>query len=71
MSELKAKRKPKYESPVVVPFGELARGTGYCAAGSGAIGDYCTAGTLAGTACTAGTGAVTACTAGTAQLLTP
>ena len=59
------KGKPKYESPTVVPLGELAQGTGYCAAGSNTPGDYCTAGTVAGSACTAGTAAPAACTAGT------
>ncbi len=65
MSDKKARRKPKYKSPVVVPLGELSRGIGYCAAGSHASPGYCSAGPGAATACTAGITATTACTAGT------
>jgi hypothetical protein len=64
MLKQEAKGKPKYESPAVVPLGEMAQGTGYCAPGSNAADSYCTAGTVAGTACTAGTGAPAACTHG-------
>jgi hypothetical protein len=73
MSEQVAPKKA-YQKPIVMDLGEVARGSGYCAAGSSpAVGyceaggsalEYCTAGTNAGTACTAGTGAVTACTEG-------
>lgn len=60
------KHRPPYETPVVVPLGGLARGTGYCAPGSAADVGYCTAGTAAASACTAGGIAVeAACTAGT------
>ena len=76
MSKKNASKKPKYESPTVVPLGELAQGSGYCRAGSHpSTGDctggimalsYCTdAGVNAGTACTAGPAAPTDCTAGT------
>lgn len=53
MSEQKLKRKPRYETPTVVPLGKLARAAGACVAGSGDATD-CTAGGLAQNACTAG-----------------
>jgi hypothetical protein len=77
MSDHNAKGKPKYESPVIVPLGEMARGAGAeCAAGSNAVGNcragnsanpgYCQAGTIANPGyCTAGITASTACTDGT------
>ncbi|CAK0759793.1 conserved hypothetical protein [Gammaproteobacteria bacterium] len=43
----------KYESPVIVSLGEMAKGMGSCLAGSGDKGD-CTMGGLADNACTAG-----------------
>jgi hypothetical protein len=74
MSE-QAVPKNAYQSPIVMDLGRLARGSGYCAAGSSpatdyceagilASGGYCTAGTFPGTACTEGISASTACTAG-------
>ncbi|MBL0226567.1 MAG: hypothetical protein IPQ16_13650 [Geobacteraceae bacterium] len=65
MSDVNQRNKPVYETPTVIALGGLARGTGYCAAGSGATDDYCTAGLAAGTACTEGGLAPAACTAGT------
>jgi len=66
MSENENRTKPKYEAPVVVALGGLAKGTGYCAPGSSADDGYCTAGIAAASACTAGGVAGTAaCTAGT------
>ena len=56
--------KLKYETPTIVVLGELARGVGYCAAGSGPGEGYCTAGNLPFTACTAGGAAPAACTGG-------
>jgi hypothetical protein len=53
MSDQFPKNKPKYETPPVVPLGELARAAGACTAGSGDTVD-CTAGGLANNACTAG-----------------
>ena len=53
MSDKKIKRNPKYETPTVVPLGELARAAGDCVAGSGDVA-ACTAGGLAQIACTAG-----------------
>jgi len=67
MSNQNVIEKPKYEPPIVVPLGEIARGSGACTTGSGDT-DTCTAGGLALTACTAGTAALGACTGGTANL---
>jgi hypothetical protein len=60
--------KPKYESPTVVPLGELARGAGACAGGSGDV-DTCTsnggiANTIASTCTTTGVLATSTCTNG-------
>jgi hypothetical protein len=38
MPDQNAKGKPKYESPILVPLGGLARGSGACTAGSGYVG---------------------------------
>lgn len=64
MSDKNAKGKSKYESPVLVPLGEMAKGSGYCRTGSGASDGDCTSGGSAASYCTAGTSAGTACTAG-------
>ena len=53
MSDQKAKGKSKYETPILVPLGEMARGSGACTPGSGDSG-ACTSGGLANIACTAG-----------------
>ena len=45
--------KPKYEPPVVVSLGELARCSGFCITGS-ANRDGCTNGLTAGISCTRG-----------------
>jgi hypothetical protein len=65
MSDQNKKTKPKYESPTVVPLGDLASGSGACTAGSGDSG-ACTAGGLAST-CTAGPIATVGCTTGGAK----
>lgn len=77
MSDQNIKGKSKYESPILVPLGEMAKGTGalceagssadvYCKAGGTAVSGspgYCQAGTVAHPGyCTAGTDASTACT---------
>ena len=62
MSNRKSREKPKYETPTLVPLGNLAQGTGYCSAGSNASLGYCSAGYAAQAACTAGTLAGAACT---------
>ncbi len=67
MSDNEKKPKPKYEAPVVVPLGELARGAGDCSRGSADTGD-CTAGFAALGACTAGPVATLGCTAGGAKI---
>ncbi|MBP1731110.1 MAG: hypothetical protein H6Q55_1539 [Deltaproteobacteria bacterium] len=66
MSKKDERTKPKYEAPIVVPLGDLARGAGACTAGSGDT-DTCTDGGLALTACTNGTAATAACTSGGAN----
>ena len=53
MSDQNSKKNPRYETPTVVPLGELASAAGACSAGSGDVVD-CTAGGLAKNACTAG-----------------
>lgn len=63
MSKKDERTKPKYEAPILVPLGEMAKGSGACSAGSGDTGS-CTAGGAALIACTAG-GAAATCTAGT------
>jgi len=56
--------KSKYESPVLVPLGEMAKGSGACVAGVSDVVD-CTAGTAALNNCTdAGVAALVACSAG-------
>ena len=66
MMDDKKKAKRKYKTPIIVDLGGLARGIGYCAAGSSADPGYCTAGFAAASACTGGATAITAaCTGGT------
>ena len=67
MSEKDVKGKSKYESPVLVPLGEVAKGSGACTPGSAGTGAACTAGGAVGVNpinCTAGSNATDACTAG-------
>jgi len=65
----------KYESPILVPLGEMAKGSGGacvagstdavdCTAGTAAYNNCTDAGVAALVACTAGNSALTACTAG-------
>lgn len=59
----------KYESPVITPLGELAKGSGVCTAGSGVVPPACTPGgaDTVGLACICGPSPVSAfvdCTAG-------
>ena len=42
------KGKSKYESPVLVPLGELARGSGACGGGSSVIAPSCSPGSFVG-----------------------
>jgi len=70
MSEQNAKGKLKYESPILVPLGEMAKGAGSdCTAGSHAVGNCTSSGSTANNGyCTAGTiasGAAGYCSAGT------
>jgi len=69
-----AEGKPRYESPTIVPLGEMAKGSGVCSAGSSVVGGVkwgdigtCAVGpcVLPGiTDCTAGGSASQDCTAG-------
>ena len=68
MSDKNTGRKLKYEAPVMIPLGTLARGLGYCSTGSGASDGYCEPGAAAAAYCTAGIAAGTACTQGGAAL---
>jgi hypothetical protein len=62
--------KPRYESPILIDLGDMAKGKGsYCAPGPLDTGTYCTAGGSNPLACTAGTAAFNACTEGTAAQL--
>jgi hypothetical protein len=63
MSDNEKRTKPKYEVPIIIPLGEMAKGSGACSGGYLDT-DTCTAGPLAQTACTAGTVAHDGCTAG-------
>jgi hypothetical protein len=79
MSDQNARGKPKYESPVLVPLGELAKGSGICVIGSSVSGvdsgpggpPVCSTGPSVGTGgpyCAAGpstSGIPGYCTAGT------
>jgi len=71
-------RMSKYESPVLVPLGEMAKGSGACTGGTSVVTPACapgaadaatldcTAGPTATRDCTAGLSALRDCTAGTA-----
>ena len=63
MSDKNARKKPKYEKPILISLGDMATGSGACTTGSGDT-VTCTAGGLAGIACTAGTAAQVGCSAG-------
>ena len=52
-NEFSNKCKPAYEAPVVMPPGDLARGSGYCETGS-ANREGCTNGIIAANSCTRG-----------------
>jgi hypothetical protein len=68
MSEKNPKRKSKYESPIVAPLGEIAKGSGVCSAGSSVAPAACVPGgaDTVGLACTCGPSPVgpTDCSAG-------
>ena len=65
MSYNEKRVKPKYESPILVPLGEMARGSGVCGAGSAVAGGvpWGDVGTCAVGACVQ-PGPITDCTAG-------
>ena len=68
MSDNEKRTKPKYETPIVVDLGELARGAGACTGGSGDA-DTCTssggiANAGANTCTTTGSLATGTCTGG-------
>lgn len=61
--------KPRYEPPTLVPLGELAKGSGVCATGSG-VGADCTIGSAAdGALCFTGGNATTNCFTGGGDVL--
>jgi hypothetical protein len=68
MSNQNAREKAKYESPILVPLGEMAKGSGVCTAGSSVVAPACFPGAAdGGSACLAGGApavATTDCTAG-------
>ena len=64
MQDNEKRTKPKYETPVVVPLGGLARGIGYCTSGSNPDG-YCSSGTTATGYCSDGAAAGGYCSTGT------
>jgi hypothetical protein len=69
MSNRNAKGKAKYESPILVPLGEMAKGSGVCTTGSSVAFPACSAGSshTGGVSCSTGSGfggAVIDCTAG-------
>ncbi len=70
MSSQNAKGKSKYESPILVPLGEMAKGSGLCEAGSSVAPVACSPGAADTGAldCTAGSTATRDCTAGTAAV---
>jgi len=64
MSENENRTKPKYEAPVVVALGGLAKGTGSCANGSNPD-DSCGSGFSASTSCGNGVAPGSSCGTGT------
>ena len=67
MPDKDGRTKPKYEPPTLVPLGELAKGSGDCAAGS-SVGTDCTVGGTAAGICVSGTGATGTCVGGSADV---
>lgn len=65
MPEKDESKKPMYETPIVVPLGELAKGSGDCFSGASDTA-FCTTGGLATTDCITGGANVVACTTGAA-----
>jgi hypothetical protein len=68
MSDNEKRTKPKYEAPIIVPLGGLARGIGlYCTDGSSPAGtdSYCESGTFATGYCHNGSAAGGYCSTGT------
>jgi hypothetical protein len=60
MSDQNAGGKSKYESPILVPLGEMAKGSGLCGTGSSALG-----GVYGSETCSTGTSPVDYCSPGT------
>ena len=65
MSDNEKRTKLKYETPVVVPLGGLARGTGSCADGSNPGDSSCGSGFSAYSSCGNGVAPGTSCGTGT------
>jgi hypothetical protein len=70
MSDQNVKGKSKYESPILVRLGEMAKGSGACTVGSSVVAPACSPGAADAAVldCTAGLTATRDCTAGTASL---
>jgi hypothetical protein len=76
MTKTYNKEKLVYASPILIPLGALAKGSGQCTAGSAVIpheecvntGTDCTAGATATNDCTAGPTACRDCSSGTAAV---
>ena len=64
MSDNEKTTKPKYETSVFVPLGEISKGSGSCANGSNPD-DSCGSGFGANTSCGSGVTAGTTCGTGT------
>jgi hypothetical protein len=70
MVDKEKKTKPKYEAPIVVPLGEMARGAGDCSPGSGDTGTCTSVGGAATGTCTHGVSASATCTNGVSAITT-
>ena len=62
MSDNEKRTKPKYEAPIIVPLGELARGAGACDPGSSDVTTCTQFGGAALATCTNGASAAVTCT---------
>lgn len=57
-------KKNKYETPLIIPLGELVSGSGACQAGARVAGPNCKDGQAPGNQCSAGGTAGNRCTGG-------
>lgn len=54
MPEKDESKKPKYETPIVVPLGEMAKGAGANCIGGSVVTDVCVYGSVPGFGCSSG-----------------